>query len=125
MLFTVSASHFPPSIFLLYLLCNFCPVRTYLNTRLNARLIAFTALALAWAALPSLARETVLEDSPGRLVLEVEVPAYTVLPGAGGSRVSASGLGNSASTVGAPDLPQYDFSVAAGSRPAPSVSLEP
>lgn len=72
------------------------------------------------------AGETILEDTPERLVLEVKVPSYgtTVFPeGIRGTGVSAPGYGGPG-TPGAPELPWLRFQIAAGAR-APRVSVEP
>ncbi len=86
---------------------------------------ALSFVLLVLAALPRAgeARETVVEDSPGRLVVEVTVPAYEVRAGKGGSRIVAPGFGG-ASGTGAPDLPWHHFQVATGNR-VPSVTIEP
>jgi len=93
-------------------------------------LLAAPLLALSLAltvAQPAAARETVLEDTPSRLVLEVEVPDYSVLasaaPDAQGTRVVNAGYANSGA-AGAPDLPWLRFQVATGDR-MPRVSVEP
>ncbi len=70
-----------------------------------------------------MASETVLEDTPARLTLEVQVPAFHVEPGVGGARVLADGFTNT-TRAGAPDLPWYRFQVASGAQ-APSVSVIP
>ncbi len=85
-------------------------------------------LLTALAVWPSGAHagETVLEDTPARLVLEVTVPYYgTIAPpdGIPGTGVSAPGYGGPG-TPGAPELPWLRFQIAAGER-APRVSVEP
>ncbi|MCD6025426.1 MAG: hypothetical protein K0Q91_2342, partial [Fibrobacteria bacterium] len=70
----------------------------------------------------SRARETVIEDSPARLVLEVEAPSPVLEDGSHGLQVLVPGF-EQASAAGAPALPWYGFQVATGNR-APTVSFE-
>ncbi|HEX2612947.1 MAG TPA: hypothetical protein VHO02_05085, partial [Fibrobacteria bacterium] len=89
---------------------------------------ALLALALAACVLslfPSSAsaREQVLEDSPSRLVIEVDVPEYHAEERDGRSRLVSPGYPG-ASEAGAPDLPHMGFWVATGDR-MPSVTVEP
>ena len=67
-------------------------------------------------------RETVLEDTPARLVLEVEVPAPTLEDRPDGQSIVVPGF-SGATATGAPSLPWYGFQVATGAR-QPSVSIE-
>jgi hypothetical protein len=86
-------------------------------------LVAVYALLVPQAAH---AVERVIEDSPGRLILEVEVDAYQAISGSNGSgasRLIASGFVNPSQT-GAPDLPWLHLQVATGDR-MPTVTVEP
>jgi len=68
------------------------------------------------AAVPAAAGlERVVEDVPGRLVLEVTVPSFLVSPAddAGAQKVSCVGC-QAATQPGAPDLPAYGFAVLSG-----------
>ncbi len=83
--------------------------------------VGFSFLLLSF--IPGFARETVLEDTPSRLILEVDVPAYRMEEGLGGPHLAADGFFG-AEKAGAPDLPRYRFQIATGVG-LPSVSLEP
>ncbi len=82
--------------------------------------ILFIAL---FCVIPIFSRETVLEDSPSRLTLEIEVSGYHVNAGTDGSRITADDF-SGAAKVGAPELPWYRFQVASGAQ-TPSVTVEP
>jgi hypothetical protein len=95
------------------------------------------ALRISWSALACLPAaasaslekaEKVIEDQPGRLVLEVSVPSFRVTPAgaAGGEQVACDGpVGSRCRSLGlegAPDLPIYQFSVLSGPS-APKVTV--
>jgi hypothetical protein len=86
------------------------------------RILPLFLLAAGPALAAERARETVIEDSPARLVLEVEAPSPILRDGPDGVEVQVPGF-EQASAVGAPALPWYGFQVATGRR-APSVSIE-
>ena len=75
------------------------------------------------AASPGASLDKVLEDAPGRLILEVDVPFFKVsgADGGGGGRVVCPGC-QSVDRPGAPDLPVHRFTVLTGPS-APKVSL--
>ena len=68
--------------------------------------------------------EKVIEDIPGRLVLELNVSGQTVLPVGAypGMRVSCPGC-HTPSRTNAPDLPVYRFDILGGATP-PTVSFQ-
>jgi hypothetical protein len=79
------------------------------------------------SALPAVSRAAplgkVVEDVPGRLVLDVIVPAFSLAPSGDGSAQKVTCVGcQSASQSGAPDVPAYRFAVLSGPS-APSVNL--
>lgn len=89
-----------------------------------ARRVFAALLPLAFA-LPAHAqvRETVVQDTPGRLVVEFRVENAAVADGVGGARIVVPGVGGFAEP-GSPNLPVHRFRVATGDR-TPRVSVEP
>ncbi|HKP95449.1 MAG TPA: C25 family cysteine peptidase [Fibrobacteria bacterium] len=81
---------------------------------------ACLALSLTAAAAPL---EKVLEDAPGRLVLELSVPSPSLYPAgaAPGMKVACAGCQQSG-RPGAPDLPVHRFDVLSGPTP-PTVTF--
>ncbi|MDB5051114.1 MAG: hypothetical protein JWO30_4185 [Fibrobacteres bacterium] len=88
--------------------------------------VPFLLLGLLSAAVPALAAaplDKVLEDSPGRLILELNVPAPSLHPVGvtPGMKVTCPGCFESG-RPGAPDLPVYRFDVLSGPNP-PTVTF--
>ncbi len=99
-------------------------IRSHSRVRLALSVLCgmfFATSPVSAASAPSL--PVVIEDAPGRLVIELTVPRYVAADGADGQRVLAEGFPNLALT-GAPDLPSYTFRVATGPR-MPRVVIEP
>jgi hypothetical protein len=75
----------------------------------------FLALLLASLCASAASIDKILQDVPGRLVLELNVPSYSVAPvgATPGMQVSCQGC-HPSGRPGAPDLPVYRFQVLSG-----------
>ena len=94
-----------------------------IGTRIGSWLLSCLLVMLVEATSVTALTEKVIEDVPGRLVLELNIPGQTVHPvgAATGMQVSCSGC-QTVARPDAPDLPVYRFDVLSGPS-APVVSF--